>query len=202
MIGIINYGLGNVQAFISIYNSLGIPCKKVSNYNEINDIDKLILPGVGSFDWAMKKLIDSGMKDIINNLVINHKIPILGVCVGMQLMAESSEEGSLKGLGWIPGEVKRFDFKNNTYKLYLPHMGWNDIKFKSSLLTDGIYNPNFYFLHSYYFLPKSEEHTLSYTNYGMNFASAIFRNNIYGVQFHPEKSHKSGINLLKNFSRL
>ena len=202
MIGIINYGLGNVQAFISIYDSLGIPCKKISSINDINNVDKLILPGVGSFDWAMKKLINSGMKDIINDLVINHQIPILGVCVGMQLMADSSEEGVLKGFGWISGEVKRFNFKNSSEQLYLPHMGWNNIKVKSSLLTDGINNPSFYFLHSYYFSPSVEKYSLSYTNYGINFASAIFKNNIYGVQFHPEKSHGSGIQLLTNFSRL
>ena len=200
MILIIDYGLGNLMAFANIYKKLNIPIKVVSTKKELIGAEKIILPGVGSFDWAMKKLENSGMIDEINNLVIEEKIPVLGICVGMQIMAKASEEGRSSGLGWIDAEVKKFD---NHDDLPLPHMGWNSvspIKQDCPLFLELHNQAQFYFLHSYYCLESKHNQILSQTNYNGLFTSAIGAGNIYGVQFHPEKSHHWGVQLLKNFA--
>ena len=205
MIGIIDYGLGNVKAFSNVYKNLNIPNKIIKNADELKYVDRIILPGVGAFDYAMKKLGDSGMQDALNMSVVEKNTPVLGVCVGMQILAESSEEGELKGLGWISGRVKKINFTSQNNPMIVPHMGWNKVipTKKGEELFYGInLNPSFYFLHSYYFECKNKDRIISTSDYGQNFTSAVKRKNIYGIQFHPEKSHSNGIKLLKNFSAL
>ena len=202
MISIINYGLGNIQAFKNIYDKLNIANSFVSNSKDIDNAEKLILPGVGSFDWAMHYLEKSGMRDSLEYAVRIEKKPILGVCVGMQMMAESSEEGNNRGLGWISTRIKKLQFANKN-QFVLPHMGWNEVSItKESKLFRNLNKKNFYFLHSYFIDPIDNNIVLSKVNYGDNFCCAINQDNIFGTQFHPEKSHESGILLLKNFSEI
>lgn len=204
MIMIVNYGLGNVQAFLNIYKRLNLPSKAAETADELMEADKIILPGVGAFDWAMTHLNKSGMRQTLEELTQTKNIPVLGICVGMQMMAERSEEGLLPGLGWIPGEVKRFDEAGFSQKTHLPHMGWNDVTPRSeATLFQGIeLDARFYFLHSYYFSPIEADHVLATTEYNIEYASCVGRDNVYGVQFHPEKSHQWGIQLLKNFAEI
>ena len=200
MISIIDYGLGNVKAFSNIYKSLDIQHKIIKKIDDLHNSSKIILPGVGSFDWAIKKLEDSGFKEILNDLVLNKKIPFLGICVGMQLISDRSEEGSLNGLGWIKGKVKKIPLDDNS--IIVPHMGWNNVELEKNILFKGIDNPNFYFLHSYFFDPLNTDSIIGTTYYGKRFASIINTDNIFGIQFHPEKSHENGIRILKNFAKL
>lgn len=174
-----------------------------STSEELSRAKKIILPGVGAFDWAMSRLNDSGLREMLDELVLEKHIPVLGVCVGMQMMAKHSEEGILPGLGWIDAMVKRFDDITFTHMTHLPHMGWNDVTpVTNSGLFSGLVLPRFYFLHSYYFVPKLESQTLATTEYGSVFTSAVSSGHIYGVQFHPEKSHDCGIRLLRNFAEV
>ncbi|NBQ67469.1 MAG: imidazole glycerol phosphate synthase subunit HisH [Nitrosomonadaceae bacterium] len=204
MITIVNYGLGNIQAIANIYNRLGVAVRVASTDKELADAQRIILPGVGSFDWAMLLLNQSGMRERLDELVALKGCPVLGICVGMQMMAKCSDEGEAAGLGWIDAEVKKFDETSFTQKTHLPHMGWNDVVPQQSgglfagLETDA----RFYFLHSYYFSPHNSDEVLTITDYNGRYASGVRRGNVYGVQFHPEKSHQWGIQLLKNFSEL
>lgn len=204
MIGIINYGLGNVQAFANIYKRLNIPAVVISLPDELGNVDRIILPGVGTFDWAMKRLNVSGMRDALEDAVLGRGIPVLGICVGMQIMAKRSEEGTLEGLGWIDAEVKKFDPAGFSQMTHLPHMGWNDVApcNGDNLFRDLVSGARFYFLHSYYFLPHNENETIAITDYNGPYTSAARSGNVIGVQFHPEKSHHWGIRLLKNFSEI
>jgi glutamine amidotransferase len=203
MIGIVDYGLGNIRAFLNIYKNLNIPATTIRTADELVDADRIILPGVGSFDWAMNRLNASGMRDTLDEVVLSKKRPALGVCVGMQILARRSEEGQLPGLGWIPAEVKRFDESGFTQKTHLPHMGWNDAAPRTvDSLFRNMENPRFYFLHSYYFLPENGEHILATTDYNGEFACAIRAGHVFGTQFHPEKSHQWGIQLLSNFAEI
>jgi glutamine amidotransferase len=202
MIGIIDYGSGNVMAFINAYRKLNIPARLVHNAQELESADRLILPGVGAFDYAMQRLEQSRLRPVLDEAVCRRKIPVLGICVGMQMLACSSQEGSLPGFGWIGGEVKRFETLYVGRATNIPHMGWNDVK---PIRTSGLFHKleedaRFYFLHSYYFECRRNEDILAMTDYGLPFASAIQSENIYGVQFHPEKSHQWGIQLLSNFA--
>ena len=205
MIGILDYGLGNIKAFSNIYKSLDIPYVLVKEKKELKNVDKLILPGVGAFDDAMIKFHKSGLSEKVEKMVLEDKIPILGICVGLQMLGNSSDEGKEKGLGWIDAEVKIFDSSNIVFDTKLPHMGWNSIKITneneplfSSLKSDD----RFYFLHSYYFKCKKDRDSMAMSNYGSDFTCAAKSKNIYGVQFHPEKSLKNGEILLYNFAKI
>jgi len=201
VISIVHYGLGNVQAFANIYKWLNIPARIADTPEAIHSADRLILPGVGAFDWAMKRLDTSGLRPALEEAVGRGK-PVLGICVGMQMMARRSDEGVLPGLGWIDGEVKRFDESAFIQKTRLPHMGWNDVTPCNGhgLFRDLESGARFYFLHSYYFVPRKPDHMLATTDYNGRYASAVQAGNVMGVQFHPEKSHAWGIQLLKNFA--
>jgi len=204
MIAIIDYGLGNIRAFANVYKNLNIPHKIASKSEDLKNVTKIILPGVGAYDYAMEQIQKSGMQEILNDLVLYRKIPVLGVCVGMQMLAMSSEEGSLSGLGWIDGVVKIFDTSELAHGTLLPHMGWNSISpTRDDKLFYGLgIGSRFYFLHSYYIHCLRDDDIVAVTDYGGLFTCAINSGNIYGVQFHPEKSHQNGIQLLKNFGML
>lgn len=204
MIGIVDYGLGNIKAYANIYKRLNVPCKTISKSSDFNGVTKLILPGVGSFDYAIERLQKSELKKELEDLVLNKQIPILGVCVGMQLFAQSSEEGHLPGLGWVDGVVKKFNGTCFNKDRPLPHMGWNSVQVTKSnrLFNNMLRDLKFYFLHSYYFDCNHKEDIVAMTEYGNSFACVINHNNIYGIQCHPEKSHHDGITLLKNFGEL
>ncbi len=200
MIAIANYGVGNTRAFLNIYRQLRIDARLASSPDAFADADRVILPGVGSFEWAMSLLQSSGMLDVLTELALSRKVPFLGVCVGMQMFANWSEEGDCAGLGWIPGRVQRLGVGRD---LRVPHMGWNDCRTaRESSIFSGLQNPRFYFLHSYAYVPSDATMTLATTDYGGTFASAVQNDNILGVQFHPEKSHAWGIALLKRFAEM
>lgn len=201
MIRIIDYGLGNVLAFLNAYNRMNIPCGVAKAPADFADATHLILPGVGAFDRAMKMLSDSGMRDVVEQRVNGDKLPILGVCVGMQMLATRSDEGSLPGLGWVDAEVKGFRNWGRT-DLRRPHMGWNDVRARAgSPLFEGLHEyARFYFLHSFYVAPASEESISAVVDYGEEICCAVSAGNFHGVQFHPEKSHDCGMRLLRNFS--
>jgi len=204
MITIVNYGLGNVQAFANVYKRLNIPAVIATGTSDLDGATRLIIPGVGAFDHAMELLDASGMREKVGDLVLNGKVPVLGVCVGMQILARGSEEGNAAGLGWIDGRVRRFDEETLRPPPRLPHMGWNDVVPTSNAkLFSGLeQDARFYFLHSYYFDCASNDNVLATAEYGVPFGCAVRSNNIYGVQFHPEKSHDYGVRLLKNFAEL
>ncbi len=204
MIAIIDYGVGNVRAFANVYHNLNIPFIIARENKDLHEAKKIILPGVGTFDYAMQRLNDSGFRDILDHKVLIDKIPVIGICVGMQMLASKTEEGVLPGLRWIDGEVKKFTPPSNGSTMRIPHMGWNTIKSRNSNgLLKGLENSSrFYFLHSYYFKCNRPEDVIATTNYNVEFVSGINSENVFGVQFHPEKSHEWGIKLLKNFSML
>ena len=204
MIGIVDYGLGNIHAFANIYKRLNISAEIASTPQDLRRAEKIILPGVGAFDWAMTRLNESGLRDTLEEMVVGDDKPVLGICVGMQIMANRSDEGQLDGLGWIDGEVRKFDETAFTQKTHLPHMGWNDVlpQGNHGLFRDLDSGARFYFLHSYYFAPHNPDHVLAVTDYGGSYASSVRRENVFGVQFHPEKSHRWGIQLLKNFAEI
>ncbi len=204
MIAIVNYGSGNIQAIGNIYNRLNISFIIAEKSEDLERATKIILPGVGAFDRAMSELEKSGMRAVLDEHVLLKKKPVLGICVGMQLLAKSSEEGFLDGLGWIDGEVKKFDHASFKQATHLPHMGWNNVvPIKDNQLFENVdLSSGYYFLHSYYFSCNKKEDILAVTNYGEQFASAVNSGNIYGTQFHPEKSHHAGIQLLKNFANI
>jgi len=204
MIGIVNYGLGNIHALANIYKRLNIPAEIASTPQDLRRAEKIILPGVGAFDWAMTRLNESGLRDALDEMVVGDGKPVLGICVGMQMMANKSDEGVLDGLGWIAADVKKFEHERFTQKTHLPHMGWNDVLPRGN---DGLFKnleseAKFYFLHSYYFVPHNPEHVLVVTDYGGYYASSVRCGNVFGVQFHPEKSHHWGIQLLRNFAEI
>ena len=204
MITIIDYGVGNIKAFYNIYSKLSVNVKIAQKPEDLFSATKLILPGVGHFDYAMKRFSESGMLNVVDEMVMNHNIPILGICVGMQMLAKTSEEGVMPGLGWIDATVNRIDADLLTQTTRLPHMGWNDVsvKIKNPLLKNLDFNSRFYFLHSYYFEPNLASDSIAFSNYGKEFTCVVNHKNIFGVQFHPEKSHHYGIQLLNNFANI
>jgi len=203
MITIIDYGCGNINAFVNAFKRLNIETKVAYTKNDVNEATKIIMPGVGAFDHVMQSFNNSGMRDIVEKKVLHDKVKVLGICAGMQILANSSDEGIEKGLGWIDGQVKLFDISQIKYKTKLPHMGWNEIKATNIPIFDNIdVNSRFYFVHSYYFECNDEINSIAKTDYGFEFTSAVNKENIYGVQFHPEKSHQNGQQLLSNFAKL
>jgi len=203
MIRIVDYGLGNVSAFLNVYKRLNIEASTARNSDELRSASKLILPGVGAFDHAMHLLDESGMRQTLDELVLGKRVPVLGVCVGMQILARSSDEGRASGLGWIDGRVKALRSLQQD-QLPLPHMGWNDVKpVSGTRLFDRLESEaRFYFLHSYCFECERQEDVAATCNYGADFSCAVGAGNIHGVQFHPEKSHHFGTQLLQNFAAL
>jgi glutamine amidotransferase len=201
MLVIVDYGVGNLASIKNMLKKVGCDALISSNASDILSADKLILPGVGAFDTCASKLKESGLLSVLNKKALEEKIPLLGICVGCQLLMEKSEEGTEQGLGWIKGEVKKFEQQQMTDDLKIPHMGWTDVELnKPSLLFKNMYEePRFYFVHSYYPAPINSDDVLMYANYGYKFAAAVEHENIMGVQFHPEKSHKFGMKLLENF---
>jgi glutamine amidotransferase len=193
--------MGNLGSILNMIKYIGGKAIITSRVDDVKNAGKLILSGVGAFDNGMRNIMDSGLLPILNEKVLNNKTPILGICLGMQLLTRRSEEGKLSGLRWIDGEIIRFRFNGNLSELKVPHMGWNDITIqKESGLFHGLdKNPRFYFIHSYHIVCDHPADVLSTTHYGYDFVSAVQKGNIMGTQFHPEKSHKFGMQVLKNF---
>lgn len=182
---------------------MNIPAIPARDSNTLSEADHIILPGVGSFDYAMNLLNRSGMRETLEELVLDKKVPVLGICVGMQILGQASEEGGQAGLGWIAGKIRSMATRGGSNSQPLPHMGWNDVSQRQPLvLLKGIEEPRYYFLHSYYFDNELPENCAATVNYGGDFTSIVNNNNIWGVQFHPEKSHHFGSDLLKNFAEL
>ena len=202
MIAIVDYGVGNLGSILNMFRKIGIEAVVTANPSDIKKADKLILPGVGAFDTAMKNIRDLKLLDVLNQKVIADKTPVIGLCLGMQILTESSEEGKMPGLGWIKGKTIRFRFEESRNDLKIPHMGWNTVEIKnpSPLVEELDKNSRFYFVHSYHIDCKDKEDVTAVTNYGYDFPSVVKKENIYGIQFHPEKSHKFGMKLLENFA--
>ena len=205
MIGVVDYGVGNIQAFLNLFKRIGVEAFRAHTPAMLLDANRLILPGVGHFDHAMQKLNNSGLRCRLDQLVLEESIPVLGICVGMQMLASSSDEGSLPGLNWIPGHVCSFESNKQFSGLPMPHMGWNVLQTRPSakLFSKGFNeSPEFYFLHSYFFDALDSEYVSATASYGFEFDTAVSRGHIHGVQFHPEKSHHWGEQLIKNFVEL
>ena len=199
MVVIIDYGMGNVGSVRNALEVLGYDVVISSSEENISRADHLILPGVGAFGDGMKNLQKANLVEILTKEVLVNKKPILGICLGMQMMATSGEEGGVySGLGWISGVTRKFELDESTFKV--PHVGWNDVKnLRQSTLLQNIQNPIFYFVHSYHLVPEDKNVAIGVTDYGEEFVSVVEKGNIFGVQFHPEKSQKAGLDLLNNF---
>jgi len=203
MIAIINYGLGNLASIQNMCKRLSIEAIITSNPIEIQAADKLILPGVGHFKKGMENLHASGLKELLDDIVLNQHKKILGICLGAQLMTKHSEEGDVDGLGWIDAVTKKFDV-SRLNGLKVPHMGWSDIILKNNnpLWNNLPEDPRFYHVHTYHFVFEVENEIAATAMYGYEFACAFNKGNMYGTQFHPEKSHKFGMKVLENFNAL
>jgi len=201
MITIVNYGMGNLGSVLNMLRRAGAPARVAATPGELRAAEKLLLPGVGAFDAAMARIEEGGFRPILDELALGRRIPVLGICLGMQLLTRGSEEGSRPGLGWIAGEARRFPADET---LPVPHMGWNTARpARISPLGENLgAEPRFYFVHSYYVRVDDGRDSLFRTTYGLTFDSGVSRGNIHGAQFHPEKSHRFGLQLLKNFASL
>lgn len=201
MITIINYGMGNLGSVQNMLKRIGVKSKITSDLKEIEAAEKILLPGVGSFDAAISKIDELNLRPVLTYKAKDEKIPFLGICLGMQLLTYGSEEGVLKGLGFVPAKTIKFQ---QTEGIKIPHMGWNFVKANTpSKLCEGFTDEyRFYFVHSYKVVCEQNENSILKTNHGGDFDSAIQNENVYGTQFHPEKSHKYGMHLLSNFSKI
>jgi glutamine amidotransferase len=202
MIVVVDYGVGNLGSIVNMFKKVGAKAMASSDPVVIGNAEKLILPGIGAFDVGMQKLNERGLIPLLNELVLEKKIPVLGLCLGLQLMTRRSDEGQLSGLGWLDAETLRFRFEETNSNLKVPHMGWNTIEIRRPhpLFTDLDPEARFYFVHSYYVQSHDPEVVLAETDYGGHFHSIFAKDNIMGAQFHPEKSHKHGMRLLKGFA--
>jgi glutamine amidotransferase len=201
VITIVDYGTSNLGSMQNMLKKIGVPSRIAASADDLQDARKIIVPGVGSFDAGMRKLHESGMIPVLNQKALVERVPTLGVCLGMQLMTESSEEGELRGLGWVAARTMRFDQRSQP-DLKVPHMGWNEVTpaKASALIADFPPEARFYFAHSFYVSCKSEDDVLLRVSFGAaTFAAAFERGNLMGVQFHPEKSHRFGMTFLRNF---
>lgn len=203
MIIIVDYKVGNLGSIYNMLKKIGVKSEITSDKEKIRLASKLILPGVGSFYSGMKNLAELGLIELLNKKTLEEKVPVLGICLGMQLLTSKSEEGSLLGLGWVKGCVKKFQFEKDSM-LKVPHIGWNYViqRKESKLFFEMYEEPRYYFVHSYFVELDCKDNILTETSYGNEFCSSLEKDNIYGVQFHPEKSHKYGMMLLKNFSEI
>jgi len=203
MIVIIDYGIGNLASVFNMFKKIGVKDVVVSSDKEvISKAKKLLLPGVGAFDAGITNLENSGLIPILNKKVLEEKVPILGICLGMQLLTKRSEEGIKQGLGWIDAETVKFNL-DPALKLKVPHMGWNYIKVtKKNPLIDAETKNRFYFVHSYYVKCFDDSQSIATSNFGVDFTCMVNKDNIFGAQFHPEKSLKFGMKLLENFSKI
>lgn len=198
-----DYGMGNLGSVKNMLRKLGVAATISSSPGEIAGAGKLILPGVGAFDHGMQNLESRALISALTEKVVTEKTPTLGICLGMQLMGERSEEGARAGLGWVKAHCLRFRFEAPLSPLSVPHMGWNTISLqRANVLFHGLEEARFYFAHSYHVVCRDPDDVVSNTRYGVDFTSSFRSGNIYGVQFHPEKSHKFGMKLLENFVRL
>ena len=200
MIVIVDYKAGNSGSILNMLRKIGAEAILSDKTEDVAAADKLILPGVGSFDRGMENINRLGLAEILDKKIQKDKTPLLGICLGMQLLMEKSEEGHLPGLGWLKGDIVRFKFRPENNYLKVPHMGWNTVKPSgtNSLFKD-IEEPRYYFVHSFHVCCRNDEDILATTDYGYEFTSSVHRDNIWGTQFHPEKSHRFGLQLLKNF---
>lgn len=203
MIVIVDYQMGNLGSILNMFRKLGIPAVISRDAAEIARADKLILPGVGAFDRGMTGLNQLGLVPVLNRKVLEERCPILGLCLGMHLMTRASEEGSLPGLNWIRADTRRFAFDPPQPGLRVPHMGWNTVRIDrpSPLVADYDEPPRYYFAHSYYVRCDDAANVIGTTTFGFDFVSIVGEGNVFGTQFHPEKSHKFGMRLLSNFAR-
>lgn len=203
MIVIVDYGMGNLGSVLNMFKKVGAKAKISSDPEEIGKAEKILLPGVGAFDAAMQRIQEGGLTEVLNHKALVQKVPVLGICLGMQLLTQGSEEGVLPGFGWIEGKTYNFKGKIDE-QLKIPHMGWNVAKIvqQSALTKDYEGEIRFYFVHSYYVLAANPAHAMMKTNYGLEFDSALVKDNIFGAQFHPEKSHKFGMKLFENFAKI
>lgn len=201
MIVIVDYGMGNLGSIVNMLKKIAVKAIVSGNAEVIAAAPKLLLPGVGSFDRAIERIHELGLKSVLDEQVLVSKKPILGICLGMQLLTRSSEEGKLPGLGWLPADTLRFPAMPN---LRIPHMGWNMVvPATPSQLTQNLPKESrFYFVHSYHVRVDNENHSILKCQYGVSFDAAVQKDNIYGAQFHPEKSHRFGMHLLQNFAHL
>lgn len=202
MIGIVDYGVGNIQAFLNLFKRLGVEAQRVNAPEGLMQATRLVLPGVGHFDHAMQRLNDSGLRPQLEERVLGKQVPVVGICVGMQMLANGSDEGVLPGLAWVPGRVKAFANQPSSAHLPMPHMGWNQLQRKpnSGLFSRGFEEgAEFYFLHSFFFDAEDKQDVAATACYGLEFDAVVSRAHIHGVQCHPEKSHHWGEQLLKNF---
>ena len=197
---IVDYNSGNIGSVINMFKYIGVDAELTNDPDEIRNAERLILPGVGNFSYGMKQLEDSGLIPILNDVVLNKKTPILGICLGAQLMTLKSEEGMVNGLGWLDAVVEKFKFSSEE-NIKLPNIGWRDISIeKESILFNNMYaNPRFYFVHSYRMNSNNTKDVLAKSSYNIDFTAALEKENIYALQFHPEKSHKYGLEVFKNF---
>ncbi len=202
-ITIIDYGVGNLGSIQNMLKYINVDFDMAFDHRDIKAADKVLLPGVGAFDAAIDTLHEKNLVDSLNEFVTIKKKPLLGICLGMQLLTNQSEEGKKKGFGWIEGEATKFNFGDNPDKLKVPHMGWNFIQpqYDNPLLAEMDETYRFYFVHSYFVSCQKKDNVLATTHFGHDFASIINKDNVFGAQFHPEKSHKFGMKLLNNFAK-
>ena len=201
MIVVVDYGVGNIASVLNMLKRVGAKAKASNSREDIEQADKLILPGVGAFDAGMQTLRSSGLINVLNEQVLNKRKPVMGVCLGSQMLGNGSEEGYEPGLGWVNMDIVRVEKREGRK---VPHMGWNEVspQLQHPILTGIDQQSRFYFVHSYYMLPRDTNNTLLTANYDQQFTAAVVKENIFGFQFHPEKSHKFGMQLFKNFVEL